>query len=74
MSVGLRKAQTVSEVHVKGWFGVGYDLCVCGERVLSVQLGKRKERDEDEGEQEEARTVGGVHVGGWVDMGSDVCV
>ena len=36
--------------------------------------GKRKERDEDEGEQEEPRTVGGVHVGGWVDMGSDVCV
>ena len=64
----------MSEVHVKGWFGVGYDLCVCGGRVLSVQLGKRKERDEDEGEQEEARTVGGVHVGGWVDMGSDVCV
>ena len=56
----------MSEVHVKGWFGVGYDLCVCGGRVLSVQLGKRKERDEDEGEQEEARTVGGVHVGGWV--------
>ena len=64
----------MSEVHVKGWFGVGYDLRVCGKRVLSVQLGKRKERDEDEGEQEEARTVGGVHVGGWVDMRSDVCV
>ena len=32
MSVGLRKARTVSEVHVKGWFGVGYDLCVCGGR------------------------------------------
>ena len=36
--------------------------------------GKRKEQDEDEGEQEEPRTVGGVHVGGWVDMRSDVCV
>ena len=74
MSAGLRKARTVSEVHAKGLFGVGYDLCACAGRVLSVQLGKRKERDEDEGEQEEARTVGGVHVGGWVDMGSDVCV
>ena len=53
VSVGLRKARTVSEVYVGGWFGVGYDSCVCGERVLSVQLGERKERDEEEEEQEE---------------------
>ena len=45
-----------------------------GERVLSVHLGERKERDEEEGEQEKARTVGEVHVGGWVDVGCDVGV
>ena len=45
-----------------------------GERVLSVHLGEKKERDEEEGEQEKARTVGEVHVGGWVDVGCDVCV
>ena len=45
-----------------------------GERVLSVHLGERKERDEEEGEQEKARTVGEVHVSGWVDVGCDVCV
>ena len=30
MLAGLRKAQTVSGMHVGGWFGVGYDLCVVG--------------------------------------------
>ena len=50
MSVGLRKARTVSEVHVGGWFDAGYGVCVCGERVLSVQSGERRERDEEEGQ------------------------